>query len=125
MKNNNFNSELKKIIIFDGVCLLCNTAVYFLHKRLRYQNYKFIPSQSELGEVYIAKFKLDKISNESIVLLKGADIFTKSEAMLEIIDDMPYIYSLLKIFKIVPKNVRNWFYDIISKNRHILIGKVN
>ena len=116
------NAQLTKIIIFDGVCLLCNTAVYFLHKRLRYQNYKFVPSQSELGEEYINKYDLSKITNETIVLVRGADIFTKSDAMFEIINDMPMIWSSLKIFKFVPRKIRNRLYDLISRYRYLLFG---
>jgi predicted DCC family thiol-disulfide oxidoreductase YuxK len=112
-----------KIIIFDGVCLLCNSAVYFLHKRLRYQNYKFIPSQSESGETYITKYNLDKIFIESIVLVKEEEIYIKSDAILEIIGDMSYLWSLLNIFRVVPRTLRNWFYDRLSKNRHLLFGK--
>ncbi len=115
--------EQIKIIIFDGVCLLCNSAVYFLHKRLRYQNYKFIASQSESGETYITKYNLEKIYVESIVLVKEEEIYTKSDAILEIIDDMSYSWSLLKIFRVVPKTLRNWFYDRVSKNRHLLFGR--
>jgi len=99
--------------------------VYFLHKRLRYQNYKFVPSQSELGEEYIKKYGLGKTTSESIVVIKGEDVFTKSDAMFEIINDMPHSWSILKVFKIIPRKVRNWIYDIISKHRHIFFGKVN
>lgn len=95
-----------------------------MHKRLRYHNYKFLPSQTDVGQEYINEYNLSKISNHTIVLIKNKNIFTKSDAMLEIIDDLPIIWSLFKILRIVPRKLRNWFYDIISKNRHFLFGKI-
>ncbi len=124
MKNSN-KIEINKIIIFDGICLLCNSAVYFLHKRLRYRNYKFIASQSDTGKEYLKNFNLEATSQESIILLKNESIFTKSDVVLEIVDDMQTIWSIIKIFKIVPRRIRNIFYDFISKHRHAIFGKTN
>lgn len=118
---NNFNKT--KIIIFDGICLLCNKTVYFLHNKLRYMNYKFIPSQSEEGQNLIIKYSLSEISQNSIVLIKNNGILIKSDAMLNIIDDMPKIWHILKLFRIIPKTIRDSVYTWISKNRHIILPK--
>ncbi len=119
------NPEQIKIIIFDGICHLCSSAIQFLHKRLADQNYRFIPSQSELGEEYIAKYNLGLIISKSIVLIDNQNIFIKSDAIIEILEDIPFLFNAQKIFKFIPKNVRNWFYDRISKNRYQLFGKQN
>ena len=114
-----------KIIIFDGICLLCNDTVNFLHKRLRYRNYRFIASQSETGKEYLNQYDLNKVSLESIILIKDERIFVKSNALLQIVDDMSYKWSIFKIFRIVPIALRDWMYDLLSKYRHFIFGKTN
>lgn len=104
---------------------MCNTAIYFLHRRLRYKDYKFIASQSKIGEEYIKENNLGKIYTDSFVLLKGSEVYTKSDAMLKIVDDMSYKWTVFKIFKLVPRIIRNWGYDQISKNRHLFFGRSN
>ena len=98
--------------------MLCNEAVNFLHKKLRNRNYKFIPSQSDEGKEIINKFSLAKVSQESIVLIKDNSILIKSDAILNIVDDMPKIWHIAKVFKILPKNIRDIIYTWISENRH-------
>ncbi|MCB0730561.1 MAG: DUF393 domain-containing protein [Ignavibacteriae bacterium] len=113
-----------KIIIFDGVCLLCNSAVYFLHKRLRFREYKFVASQTNEGKELTDQFNLGNLPEETIVLIKENNIYTKTDALFHIVDDLPLKWSVIKIFKIVPRPIRNWAYNIISKNRHLIFGKV-
>lgn len=111
------------IIVFDGACILCNSAVAFLHKRLQYKDYNFIPSQSDIGKECLAKYNLIDISRESIILIKNEAIYTKSDAILEIVKDMTIFWRLLNISRILPKIFRDWFYDVISRNRHWLLSE--
>ena len=66
-----------KIIIFDGVCLLCNSAVYFLHKRLRFREYKFVASQTNEGKELTDQFNLGNLPEETIVLIKENNLNSK------------------------------------------------
>ncbi|MCW8850494.1 MAG: DCC1-like thiol-disulfide oxidoreductase family protein [Melioribacteraceae bacterium] len=109
--------------MFDGICLLCNQAVYFLHKKLRYRDYKFIPSQSDEGIELLKEYSLEQISQESLVLIKDNSILIKSDALLNIIDDMPRIWHILKLFKLVPKYIRDFIYSFVSRKRHLLSRK--
>lgn len=120
---NNYQQQTK-ILIFDGVCLLCNSAIYFLHKRVRFRNYKFIASQTDEGIKQIQKYKLGDLHNKTIILIKEGKIYTKSEAIFEILNDMPYKWSIFKIFKVFPKFISDYIYDFISKHRHLFFGKV-
>ena len=119
------NPEQIKIIIFDGICHLCTSAIHFLQKRLTDQNYRFTPSQLEFGEEYIAKYNLELIISEPIILIDNQNIFIKSDVILEILDDIPFLFNSQKMLKFIPKYIRNWFYDRISKNRYQLFGKQN
>lgn len=57
------------------------------------------------------------------MIIKNGKLLTRSDAILEIIDDMPKRWILFKITKIIPRNIRDWLYDIISHNRHRLYTK--
>jgi predicted DCC family thiol-disulfide oxidoreductase YuxK len=103
--------------------LLCNQAIYFLHKKLRYRDYKFIPSQSDEGIALINEYSLQQITQESIVLINNDLIHIKSDAILNIIDDMPKIWHILKLFRLVPKKIRDFLYSFISKKRHLIFKK--
>ena len=113
-----------KIIIFDGNCVLCNTAVNFLYARLDEKEYDFIASQSNEGNELQIKYNLGTIPAHSIVLFKENIIFTKSDAVLEITNDLSFGWRLLKFFKFIPKNIRDWVYNFISKHRYKLFGKL-
>ncbi len=113
-----------KIIIFDGDCVLCNTAVNFLYSRLDDKEYDFISSQSNEGCKLTTKYNLGTLPAHTIVLVKGNKIFTKSDAVLEITNDLSLGWRLLKFFKFIPKNIRDWAYNYISKHRYKLFGKL-
>lgn len=113
-----------KIIIFDGDCVLCNSAVNFLYARLDDTDYDFIASQSDEGNRLSTEYYLGTIPSHSIVLIKGNKIFTKSDAVLEITNDLSFGWRLLKFFKFIPKNIRDWVYNFISRHRYKLFGKL-
>jgi predicted DCC family thiol-disulfide oxidoreductase YuxK len=114
----------EKILIFDGICLLCNSSVNFLYGKVKNRNYKFIASQSDEGKEIITKYQLDDLPSKTIVLIKDGIIFIKSRALLEVADDMPLIWRMFKVFKIIPLSLRDYFYDLISKYRYTIFGKI-
>lgn len=119
----NISLRKKRILIFDGFCELCSKSISFLKKNLDNHYYLFIPSKNEDGIKLINDFKLGDIPNHSIVLIKNDNIFTKSDAILEIINDMTSFWKLLKILRLIPKFIRNWIYDLISQYRHSFSNK--
>ena len=114
---------MDKIILFDGVCSLCNSSVNFLKKNINSKEYNYIPSNSLAGKNLVEKYELGNIPDHTIVLLKNDKKYIKSAAILELISDLPKIYKLLKIIIIVPVSIRDYCYDIISKHRYKLFGK--
>nr|WP_315223301.1 thiol-disulfide oxidoreductase DCC family protein [uncultured Flavobacterium sp.] len=114
----------KKIILFDGVCNLCNGAVQFIIKRDKKDVFRFVALQSELGIEICRYIGIDQQKIDSIVLYKPAvAYYYKSTAVLEIADELGGFYGLLAVFKIVPEKVRNYIYDYIAKNRYKWYGK--
>ena len=114
----------KKIILFDGVCNLCNSAVQFIIKNDKKDIFRFVALQSELG-IEICKYigvyptKIDSI----VFYNPGVAYYFKSSAAIEIAEELGGIYSLISILKIFPEKLRNYVYDYIAKNRYKWYGK--
>lgn len=112
-----------KIILFDGVCNLCNGAINYVIKRDKNNVFKFAALQSEIGKELISKFNIDTSKVDSIILIDGEKHYEKSSAALHIAKYLSGGYPLLFGFMIVPKFIRNSGYDYIARNRYKWFGK--
>ena len=115
--------ESHKIILFDGVCNLCNGAINYVIKRDPNNVFKFAALQSEIGQELTAKFKIDGSKIDSIILIDGDKHYEKSTAALYIAKHLSGAYPLLFGFIIVPKFIRNAVYDYVARNRYKWFGK--
>lgn len=114
----------KKIILFDGVCNLCNASVQFVIKRDTKDVFRFVPLQSDLGNKILNHIGINREQTDSIVLYEpGKAYFYKAEAALKIINEFGGLYYLLNILQIFPKFISNAVYDYIAKNRYHWYGK--
>lgn len=112
-----------KIILFDGVCNLCNSSVVFAIKRDKNDVFRFAALQSEIGEQLISKFNIDTSKTDSIILIDGEKQYEKSSAALHIAKHLSGGWPLLYAFIIVPKFIRDSVYNFIAKNRYRWYGK--
>lgn len=113
-----------KIILFDGVCNLCNGAVQFVIKRDQKDLFRFAALQSEIGQQLVKERGIDTETIDSIILIEpNVAYYTKSTAALKIAEDLNGLWSLLSIFLWVPEGIRNIVYDFIAKNRYKWYGK--
>jgi len=115
--------ENHKIILFDGVCNLCNASVNFVIKRDENDVFRFAALQSEIGKKYVSKFNIDPSETDSIILIDNDKCYVKSTAALHISKAMSGGYPLLFGFIIIPTFIRNWVYDYVAKNRYKWYGK--
>ena len=121
MKNLPLN---KKIILFDGVCNLCNSAVQFVIKHDKKDVFRFVALQSDLGQEIIKHIGIDSKHIDSIVLYEpGIAYYYKSEAALEIARNLGGFFHFGTIFSIIPTIIRNKIYDYVAKNRYKWYGK--
>jgi len=111
------------IILFDGVCNFCNFWVNFTIDRDKNDIYKFAAMQSESGQKLLQEFELKTSDFDSFVLIINDKHFTKSTAALKIIKDLKSIVKIFYPFIFLPKPVRDFFYDLIAKNRYKFFGK--
>lgn len=116
--------ENKKIIVFDGVCNLCNTAVQFIIKYDKKDVFRFVALQSDLGHEIIKHIGIDTKVIDSIVLYQpGVAYYYKSAAALEIAKDLNVFFYWTRILNILPERLRNSLYDYIARNRYKWYGK--
>ncbi|TXK76529.1 thiol-disulfide oxidoreductase DCC family protein [Mesonia sp. K4-1] len=114
----------KKIILFDGVCTLCNNAIDFIIKKDHKNQFVFASLQSDVGQKLTEERGIDTSQIDSMILIiPGEAYYIKSTAALQIFKRLKGIISLTRIFLPLPQSFRDGVYDIIAKNRYKWFGK--
>lgn len=114
----------KKIILFDGVCNLCEASVQFVIKYDKKDVFRFVALQSELGKVIIKHIGLENNNIDSVILYEPGIAYNyKSEAALEIAKNLGGFFHFGTVFKLIPNGLRNLLYDYIARNRYLWYGK--
>ena len=114
----------KKIILFDGLCNLCDAAVQFVIKHDKKDVFRFVAIQSELGEQILKHIGINPMNIDSVILYEpGIAYYYKSQAALEIVKSLGGFFHFGTVFRIVPTGIRNNLYDYIAKNRYKWYGK--
>lgn len=113
----------KKIVLFDGVCNLCNGTVVFIIQRDTKDHFRFAALQSDIGIQLTQELGIDTTQIESIILVHQQRYYYKSGAALRIARDLKGAWPLLSVFLIIPPFIRDGIYDIIARNRYRWFGK--
>jgi predicted DCC family thiol-disulfide oxidoreductase YuxK len=111
------------IVLFDGVCNLCNSAIDFIVRKDENNHFKVGALQDEKVQKLLEDYQIDKNYLDSIVLIRGDQVFYKSKAALEIAKKLPGFWSALYIFRFLPQKFTDFFYDVIANNRYKWYGK--
>lgn len=115
--------ENKKIILFDGVCNLCNQSIQTIIKRDTKDIFRFAPLQSDVARQIINERGIDTKDLESVILIEpGVAYYHKSTAAIEIAKDLKG-FSWLKYTRFIPEGLRDSIYELIAKNRYKWFGK--
>lgn len=114
----------KKILLFDGVCNLCNSSVQYVIKRDEKDEFRFVALQSELGQEIVKHIGIADKNIDSIVLyLPGIAYYYKSSAVIEISKSLQVFFNYGMLFRLLPTFLRDSVYDYIAKNRYKWYGK--
>lgn len=111
------------VIFFDGVCNLCNASVQFVIAHDKKDQFKFTALQGDYAKEVLSKFNADPQKLNTILLLQEGKLYTKSSAALRVAGKLNGLIPLIYVFLLVPKFIRDWFYDIIAKNRYQWWGR--
>ena len=111
------------LIIYDGICLLCDHSVQFILKRDTSEHYFFTPLQSDYAKSVIASLEITVDIQQTFLLIKHGKIYQRSDAALEICRDLSGLWPMFYGCRWLPKRVRDWCYSQIARRRYKLFGK--
>ena len=123
--NFDFVKSDKILVLFDGVCNLCNGAVRFIYHRDKNDTFRYLSLQSDEAKQALQPFGYNFEENNlnSFVVLKDGELYTKSSAALQVAASLGFPYNLAGIFTIVPKVIRDGVYNAVARNRYKWFGK--
>lgn len=111
------------IILFDGICNFCNSAVNFVIKRDPKSKFRFGTLQSETAHTLLSARQLSSSDLSSFVLIKDDKIYIRSTAALKVCQDLNGLWPLMYCFMIVPRFIRDGVYNWIARHRYQWFGK--
>lgn len=110
------------IILFDGVCNFCNSAVNFTLKRNAKANIRFAPLQGEAGQRILQQYHLPADDMQSFIFIEDGRVYKRSTAALKVCRHLRGLWPLCYGFMIVPGCIRDGIYNWIAKNRYTWFG---
>ena len=116
------NIETHPLILFDGICNLCNGAVQFVIRNDRKSVFRFASLQSNTGKQLLKKYHVPEKA-QSFILIQYSKVYYKSTAALLVLKKCRAPFNWLYGFIIVPVFIRNLLYDFIAGNRYSWFGK--
>lgn len=111
------------LILFDGVCNFCNSAVNFVIKRDKRARIQFAPLQSEKGRLYARQYGINPDDMKTFLFIEDNKVYTRSTASLKVCRYLGALWPLCYGLIIIPKFIRNGIYNWVAKNRYKWFGK--
>jgi predicted DCC family thiol-disulfide oxidoreductase YuxK len=117
------NTTSNPIILFDGVCIFCNYWVNFAIKRDKKKKLMFAALQGEAAKELLQQYQINPTSLSSVILIDKGKAYTQSSAAIRICKHLDSGWKLFYGLMIIPKFIRDFFYNIIARNRYKWFGK--
>lgn len=112
-----------RVVLFDGVCKLCNGWARFLIRHDRARRFKLASVQSPEGQAILRWFGLPTDRFATLLYVEGRELFVRSDAIARILHQLPAPWPWLAVFRFLPEGLRDWCYDRIALNRYRLFGR--
>jgi len=116
-------SDDHPILVFDGVCNLCNGSIQYIIPRDPDGTLRFAPLQSDLGETVRESAGLSTDDLETVVLVDDGMAYTKSDAAIRVGEHLGGPYRLLSLGRLLPRSLRDRIYDFVADHRYDWFGK--
>lgn len=111
------------LVMFDGVCNLCNGFVQFVIRRDSKGRFRFVSLQSDFAHEQLRRRGLDPDAMHSVVVMDEGTMLQRSDAVLRIAGYLSWPWPMLKMFRIIPRVIRDGVYDLIAGSRYRLFGR--
>jgi predicted DCC family thiol-disulfide oxidoreductase YuxK len=106
------------ILLFDGVCNLCNAAVVTVLRHDKAGVFRFAALQSATGQKLLGAHGLSVQNLDSVVMIDGQKVYLRSDVPLEVARRLHGFWPLLTVFGLIPRSVRDAVYSFIARNRY-------
>ncbi|MFB1003059.1 MAG: DCC1-like thiol-disulfide oxidoreductase family protein [Bacteroidia bacterium] len=113
---------INNLVLFDGVCSLCNGSVDLIVRNENGNALKFASLQSDLGKEVIKKSGLENVP-DSILFYSEGTLYAESDAVLRVVKFLKMPYNWLVVFRVMPRMIRDGMYRLIARNRYRWFGK--
>lgn len=111
------------VLLFDGVCKLCNGWAKFLIRHDRHQRVRLAAVQSPEGQALLVWAGLPLDDFDTMAVISGRHYWVRSEAFFEVVRRLPAPWPLLRLLRLCPQALRDWLYDRVALNRYRLFGR--
>lgn len=110
------------LILFDGVCVLCDGWVRFVIRRDKAQRFRFLPIQEPTGRALAARFGIHPDVPQSNVVIVDGTAYFKWDSAVAVLSTLPG-WRWFRATRLLPRPLRNWLYDRVARNRYWLFGR--
>jgi predicted DCC family thiol-disulfide oxidoreductase YuxK len=131
------STDGRRIVLYDGLCGMCDGVVQFLLRHDKKDRFRFAPQQGEAARQILARHSLDSATDfattdfattETIYVIENYNspqekIYTKSDAALRIADGLGGIWALARPARLLPRSFRDACYDLVARNRYRIFGR--
>jgi len=116
---------VKAVVLFDGVCNLCNHTVQFIIRHDKAQHFQFASQQSEAGQRLLAQHHIpgSQALAESVVVIEGEKVWLASDAVFRILYRLGGAWRMLAVLRLLPKGLRDGVYRWVAQNRYRIFGR--
>jgi len=116
------------LVLYDGVCGLCNGLNQFLLKRDPDDHFRFASLQSEFAASLLRRHEINAVDLDTVYVvadygLPGQRLLARSDAILHVIGRLGGVWGLLSVARALPKSLRDAFYKVVARNRYSVFGK--
>ena len=116
------------IVLYDGVCGLCNRLTQFLLKHDRHDRLRYASLQSEFAAVILTRHGKDPSDLDTVYVVQAYQeanekLLARSDAILSLAQGLGGIWSLGGLLKVLPRFFRDWIYNLVARNRYRVFGK--
>ena len=119
-------APVERVVLFDGVCNLCNGLVQFIIRRDPHARFRFAPLQTEVTPGVVLAQNVRRIPGAdptSRRCLEDGRMYERSTAVLRIARQLRAPWPLLFAFIVVPRPLRDWAYDLVARRRYRWFGR--
>jgi predicted DCC family thiol-disulfide oxidoreductase YuxK len=116
------------LVLYDGVCGLCNGLNQFLLKRDQNDHFRFASLQSKFAASLLARYDINAVDLDTVYVIAdygqpSQRLLSRSDAILNILGRLGGVWSLLGIGSALPKSLRDALYNVVARNRYRVFGK--